>query len=459
MKPGTLDNGEEAENTEYEGDYDTDIASSVPHKDALKSHARESNLEDSTPVCDAPPSLPPPPPTAAAPKTGPPAVPSQPRPNSRPSIDKPRAPPPPPKSPPQTLSGDDYDPFNYNAAHAIASAQPLNVLRQEDSLPPLEATPVYQASSPPHGPLPASQPPREPPRAPPRKSLEVQKVVAERRSADTSRASMSAETGFMANDIDLAAHTNWWLAPNGLPPVHQGRKDIYFESAESTSPMPDGRTLVTKEVFILFQDYSQTVITIVSDPQDPSSTEVDQRHAPPPRALRQDQLEEAYETYGRQIANAVASRKDTVGDGTPHGLILELLKPFQDALGPVGTRAYGALVYANLANAATQMNDEIRAGDIVSFRNAKFSGKHGPVHAKYSTEVGKPDHVAVVAEWDGTKRKVRAWEQGRESKKCKQESFKLDDLRSGEVKVWRVMPRSWVGWNQPSSNNNAISQD
>ena len=22
----------------------------------------------------------------------------------------------------------------------------------------------------------------------------------------------------------------------------------------------------------------------------------------------------------------------------------------------------------------------------------------------------------------------------------------VDDLRSGEVKIWRVMPRSWVGW-------------
>jgi myosin tail region-interacting protein MTI1 len=31
--------------------------------------------------------------------------------------------------------------------------------------------------------------------------------------------------------------------------------------------------------------------------------------------------------------------------------------------------------------------------------------------------------VAVVAVWDGTKKKVRAWEQGRESKKVKLESF------------------------------------
>jgi len=161
--------------------------------------------------------------------------------------------------------------------------------------------------------------------------------------------------------------------------------------------------------------------------------------------LRQDQLEESHERFGRKVFDTANTKRDTVvGDGTPQALINELLAPFPDALRPVGTRAYGALVYANMANASTSQNDEIRPGDIVSMRNARFQGKHGAMHAKYSMEVA--GHVAVVAEWDGTKKKVRAWEQGRDSRKVKLESYKLDDLRSGEVKVWRVMPRSWVGW-------------
>lgn len=263
---------------------------------------------------------------------------------------------------------------------------------------------------------------------------------------DATRHSISLETGFMANEIDLSTHTQWWLSRNGIPPAFQGRKDVYAETSESQST-ENGSNFVTKEVSILFQDYSQTIIAVRFDPQDPSQTELDQRHEPPPRALRQDELEEAYERFGRRLAHSVASKKDSVvGDGTPHALIHELLRPLNDVLLPVGTRAYGALVYANLANAATQLNDEIRPGDIISIRNAKFQGKHGPMHAKYTTEVGKPDHVAIVAEWDGTKKKVRAWEQGRENKKVKQESYKLEDLRSGEVKIWRLMPRTWVGW-------------
>ncbi|KAK6085751.1 SH3 domain-containing protein [Seiridium cupressi] len=458
MKPGSLDNGEEGEMTEYDGDYDTDIASSAPHKDALKSHARDSSLDETTslrsPVADAPPPSLPPPIPAGAPRAVPPPVPSQPPPPpARPSAEIPRAAPPPP--PPQRTElythGDDdeYDPYNYSAPRPGASTTlSYSISRPEDEVKSPESASSYQSPPPPTSRAPPAAPPQAPPnRAPPRQSLDVQRPVGGRRSMDVGRPSISVESGFVANDVDLAQHTSWWLQPNGLPPVFQGRRDIFSESDESTISAPGGRTVVTKEVYVLFQDYSQTVITARFDPQNPSDAQLDQRHEPPPRSLRQDQLEQAYEQYGLQISNTIPSKKDSVvGDGTPHALIYELLRPFKDVLLPVGTRAYGALVYANMANASTQMTDEIRPGDILSIRNAKFQGKHGPMHAKYSMEVGKPDHVAIVAEWDGTKKKVRAWEQGRENKKVKQESFKLDDLRSGEVKIWRIMPRSWIGW-------------
>ncbi|CAJ2513739.1 Uu.00g018580.m01.CDS01 [Anthostomella pinea] len=465
MQPGTLDNGEEGENTDYEGDYDTDIGSSVTHKDALKAHARDPSFDEGTsvrsPAVETPAFLPPPVPSAAAPRTGPPPVPSQPAPSARQSIDAPRAAPPPPppsKEAPYGYDDEDYDPYNYNAMRSPPITVSHSASLEEEPQYSPDPGLSYQSPPPPppdrRGPPPAQPPTRAPRQSldagvqntrASRQSLDVQRTLGGRRSMDASRPSM--ETGYMANDVDLAPHTQWWLSRNGLPPVFQGRRDIYFECDESTASAAGGRTSVTKEVFILFQDYSQTMINVHFDPQNPSDAEVEQRHEGPPRALRQDQLEEAYERFGRQLASAAASKKDSVvGDGTPQSLIFELLRPLKDALLPVGTRAYGGLVYANLANASTQLHDEIRPGDIISIRNAKFQGKHGPMHAKYSAEVGKPDHVAIVAEWDGTKKKVRAWEQGRESKKVKQESFKLEDLRSGEVKIWRVMPRSWVGW-------------
>ncbi|KAI0406154.1 hypothetical protein F4802DRAFT_596512 [Xylaria palmicola] len=471
MKPGQLDNGEE-EVTEYEGDYDTDIASSAHHKDALKAHSRGPSADESSsvrsPATEFPPNSPPPVPSSAAPRAGPPPIPTALAPSFRTSIDIPRAmpppiptqlpsrsrasvdipraapPPPPPKSDPYSYEDNDYDPYNYNSLQA--PPVPSHGLPMHEEA---EGHAPYQAPPPPP---PSTTERRAPPLTPtgsrgPRKSSDILRPSAGKRSMDLSRHSISLETGFMANEIDLSTHTQWWLSRHGVPPAFQGRKDIYTESNESKST-EDGRKFVTKEILILFQDYSQTIVTVRFDPKDDSQTELDQRHEPPPRQLRQDELEEAYERFGRRIAHSVASKKDSVvGDGTPHTLVHELIRPLKDALLPVGTRAYGALVYANLANAATQLNDEIRPGDIISIRNAKFQGKHGAMHAKYTMEVGRPDHVAIVAEWDGTKKKVRAWEQGRDSKKVKLESYKLEDLRSGEVKIWRVMPRTWVGLN------------
>ncbi|KAG5945053.1 hypothetical protein E4U53_006764 [Claviceps sorghi] len=483
-RPVQAGEDDDEEITEYEGDYDTDIGSSVPHKDALKTHARDSSLEESTfqsPGREAPPNVPPPLPAAAAPRAVPPPIPNQPSPEcKRRSVDVPRAaPPPPPPLPPlpppppasqkvkdspappvsvatgggATLDAEDYDPYNYaSPAPPLASgyrqATPQIEEEQDFFAPSAAAAAVSGASgaSPPERRL--APPSAPPPRGGTRQSLDRPRTsTSNRRSVDMLRPP-SMESGFIANDVDLGVQSGWWRQANQVPPVFQGRRDIYCESEETTTTNQGSKTVVTRDVLVLFQDYSQTIITARFNPYDASDVELGQRHEGPPRALRQDQMEEFYERFGRQISQAAASRKDTVvGDGTPQGFVMELLRPLSAALPPVGTRSYGALVYANMANASTQQQDVMRAGDIISFRNAKFQGKHGPMHAKYSAEVGKPDHVGVVAEWDGTKKKVRAWEQGRENKKVKLESYKLDDLRSGEVKIWRVVPRTWVGWN------------
>ncbi|OAA58731.1 SH3 domain protein [Cordyceps fumosorosea ARSEF 2679] len=432
------------ESTEYEGDYDTDIASSAPHKDALKAHARDSSVDDSllqSPTTDVPQSRPPPIPPTSPPRAVPPPVPVvAPVESKRRSVDVPRAAPPPP--PISVPSVEDYDPYNYTSPTTGGGSSKAPKIEEEayfaDTAASPAATPTTERRL---------QPPPAGPRSGGRQSMEGTRTsTSNRRSMDLHRQSL--ESGFIANDVDLAIQSGWWKQANQLPPVLQGRRDIFFESEESTTNSQGAKTIVAREIFVLYQDYSQTVLTVRFDPYNPADVELDQKHEGPPRTLRQDEMEDFHDRFGRQIVEAATAKKDSVvGDGSPQGLVLELLRPLHGALWPVGTRAYGALVYSNMANASTQQHDVIRPGDIVSFRNSKFQGKHGAMHAKYSAEVGKPDHVAIVAEWDGTKKKLRAWEQGRENKKVKMESYKLDDLRSGEVKVWRVVARNWVGWN------------
>ncbi|PGH21408.1 hypothetical protein AJ80_03325 [Polytolypa hystricis UAMH7299] len=479
--PAGGDSDEEV--TEYDGDYDTDIASGVKHKDALKAHARDSSLDDGTITDDyttqsprSPHETRPPIPGPSVPRGVPPPPPTQLPKSSRKSADMPRVPPPPippPKEPPVATGdeGDDeYDPFRYTSRPPvpttsrndyIATARSPTEEAEENDLysasprasfqlpppPPFIPPPERSAALPPPPP-PPNDAPAPPPqvRNPPRQSMDALRGAANpRRSMDVPRP--APDQGHIASDVDLGEGSLWWTQPNTLPPVFRNRRDILYEIDESSSSVRGGSTTVSKDVYVLFIDYSQTVISVQFGSQNPAEALLEQRHEPPPQRLRQDQLEDAHSHLGIRISEAVHSKHNTtVGDGTPHGLVRSLLEPLSDALLPVGVRAYGALVYSNLANASVQQFDEIRAGDIVTFRNARFQGHKGTMHQRYNAEVGKPDHVGIVVDWDGTKKKIRAWEQGRESKKVKVESFKLSDLKSGECRVWRVMPRNWIGW-------------
>lgn len=467
---------EERGESDYEGDYDTDIASSAKHKDALKAHVREPSLDDSTTADEMtsvtttqqqlPRAVPPPPPSQA-PKAG------------RPSMDAPRtAPPPvpPPQSRPPYVDEVDYDPYRYDVGRAPPSA-PLAVPLAAPPIPPTEGQgsdadedesppPLARKSTervpppPPHGvvpPMPSPgvlqhQPP--PARALPKQSLDIQRQpTIGRRSQEGGNRQSGEFAGQMAQDVDLSYGSQWWTAQAGLPPALQSRNgvDILSESEESHTSKRGGRMTISKDIYVLYMDYSQTIITAQYDSQHPADVILEQRHQPPPSRLRQDQLESYWQRFGRAIsetANAAGNnKKDNVfGDGSPPSLPLELIKRHPDALLPVGTRAYGALVYANLANASTMQFDEIRPGDIITVRNAKFEGHHGAMKTKYKSDYG-PSHVGIVEEWDGTRRTIRAWEQGREKKAgVRSEKFRLGDLRSGEVRVWRVVGREWVGW-------------
>ncbi|KIY00578.1 uncharacterized protein Z520_03241 [Fonsecaea multimorphosa CBS 102226] len=475
---------EEEEVTEYDGDYDTDIASSAKHKDALKAHNRDSSLDEGALTDDmkspkhAPPRAAPPLPPVSVPRDMPPAPPSLPTPKSRRSMDAPRAAPP-PVPPPKVGDDDDYDPYRYSAPqhpppslhtkapYSTSLQSPREELEEDDMY---SAMPQQTTIPPPPTERPAPPPPLPEPAeyiappslAPPPPTDPFEQSTDLRRSGTLSRRSMdhsrgSTEQGYIAQDIDLGKGSMWWTQDNLPPPSLQGRPDILYEMETASSSKRGGRTTISKDIYVLYIDYSQTTINVSYDAADPTHVTLEQNHGRPPPAPRRDQLENASMQYGNQIARVASGLSGTtVGDGSARGFVLELLKPHPTALLPVGTRAYGALVYSNLGNASTQQFDEIRPGDIVTFRNAKFSGHKGGLHQKYSVDVGKPEHVAVVIDWDGTKKKIRAWEQGRDLEKgkkpkVKEESFKVGDLKSGEVMVWRIMPRTWVNWDTTKS--------
>ena len=463
-KPGRHDevrDASEEEITEYEGDYDTDIASGARHKDALKAPIRTPSLEDESMAEEASlhhsglPSIGPP---MTGPRAAPPPPPLAQGQKKRQSSDMPRAAPPPPPPPKRSAGPDEeYDPYSYHsplhgimnpdlqdrsaaavsAPSAVEAEAPRTSTSQHRRLPSADlsyASPSIGSSLP----MPAGSDPRA--------SSEMHRSSTTiRRSTDMSRPSAEHH---MATDIDLNQDFGWWTRPKQAPSSVQNRKDIIYEVDESSTSRRGGKTSISKDVYILYMDYSQTIISVQFEASDPDSpSKLEQKHEPPPRIPRQDQLEAAHQQFGSRVADLAKTNEGSiVGDGSAQALPAEFISQIAGVLPPVGNRSYGALVYANLANATVQQHDEIRSGDIITFRNTKFGGHRGPVKTKYSNEVGKPDHVGIVVDWDGTKKKVRAWEQGRENKKVKIESFKFGDLKSGEIRVWRPMSRAWVGW-------------
>jgi len=247
-------------------------------------------------------------------------------------------------------------------------------------------------------------------------------------------------------DEPLHDGRQWWTDSVPLPSTYQNRTDLIFEVEDSQSTRRGGHTTLSREIYILFSDYSQTIVTAVYDRDDPSQVTLSQRHVGPPPPPSKNDLEMRYQQVGAQIINLATSKMGTsVGDGSALAFIRELFSKLDNCLPSAGPRSHGATIYSNFGNSSTSQFDEIRPGDIVAFRNAVFQA-HGGLRGKITTEVGKPDHVAVVQEWNGSKKKLKVLEQGRESKKVSHTSYKIGDLKSGEVHVFRPMPRSWVDW-------------
>lgn len=263
---------------------------------------------------------------------------------------------------------------------------------------------------------------------------------------------ISESSQILAAEFDLQPDSEWWRASRGVPPSIAARPDVTYEIEESQRRKRGGITFLVRDIYVLFADCSQTIVTVeFSDQTDHIGFQ--QRIEPPPATLRQDQLEHAYMRFGRDLASSLP---DYLRQSFRPGQFLPaLLQNVPESLPPIGNRAYGALIYHNLANASVRQEDVIRPGDIAVFRGAKFQGHKGGLHQKYTKEVGgsssassalKDVHAGVVHEWDGTKRKIRIYEQVPEGK-IKSESYKLGDLKSGEVKVYRIVGRDYVGWN------------
>ncbi|PWN36522.1 uncharacterized protein FA14DRAFT_3577 [Meira miltonrushii] len=358
------------------------------------------------------------------------------------------------------------------------------IAEMEAAADPVASQEPPRIASPPA--LPSSPPPRPPSRAPPGRQGSIASIgqIHQDSSADgglarvpsvkldrsssigSAKAPMSSSlmgvqpSAPSARDIDLMPSSQWWRhgRPVKLPPTLM-RPD----AVRTVNVQDEGSTHLIR-VDLIFEDYSSTAISVKYQDDDANEehTEIAQRHNFAPGRPQAQEMVSWSQHLGSRIARQASTfltkgQQMQLGDGTSRGFITALiaLSTNENALPPVGS-SFGAIVLAQAATTPVdQGSDEIRPGDIVALHGADFKGKRGltPYHVTYGT-AQEPAFACVLeaTSESSKKRKLRcilvptSSATGKPSKSGLPEevTLRLDDVKSGLLRVFRVAPKH--GW-------------
>ncbi|KAJ7606540.1 hypothetical protein DFH06DRAFT_1275368 [Mycena polygramma] len=133
------------------------------------------------------------------------------------------------------------------------------------------------------------------------------------------------------------------------------------------------------------------------------------------------------------------SKRSLVGDGTYTGFVNAALSEVPNAAHSPPP-AWGHLIYSQAAGSVQKRLSDIMPGDIVALFDAKLKGHKGL--ATYSQTVGAGEPlVGIVSEFEPKKSKIRVFQANQHvgHQTVEAASYRLEDLKSGIVKVYRVL--------------------
>ncbi|KAK0487822.1 hypothetical protein IW261DRAFT_1450167 [Armillaria novae-zelandiae] len=133
------------------------------------------------------------------------------------------------------------------------------------------------------------------------------------------------------------------------------------------------------------------------------------------------------------------SKKALIGDGTYHGFIEAVLNEVPGAA-PPSPPSYGYVIYMQSGSSVQKRAGEIMPGDVVWLSDAKLKGHKGI--QTYSQHVGtKEPLVGIISEFEAKKFKLRVFQANQHvgQQTVESVSYRLEDLKSGVVKVFRIL--------------------
>lgn len=243
--------------------------------------------------------------------------------------------------------------------------------------------------------------------------------------------------------IDFDPSDLWWLhktAPNNL---FSSKSNYLMEVDDHLIKKRLSQTVMVRDFYFLFEDYSQLHLSLTFDIDNPqASVQPTQRFV----ALKSNpKLLGAFsEKFGIYIVDKATALIQSHTTNLVDSILSQLAK---DIVMPIESRTYGVPLLSYKAGQAldTEALRNIRAGDILVVRKGKFE-THKKLGPKEVVKIGMDalPHSAVVTEYDYSKNKLRVIEQ--KDGKVVQTGYRLDHMKAGKLKVFRVIGRSYVGW-------------
>ncbi|KAG6816408.1 hypothetical protein H0H87_006212 [Tephrocybe sp. NHM501043] len=385
-----------------------------------------------------------------------------------------RAIPPTRPPPPQTRDSDEHEDFLLMSQYSNATSDDGVKVEAEDSeieevsytdaqeteeepeevLPPVPARVPRKrgtadsesdqpfSSTPPRPPVPTSSLPNR------RTSTQSTTSTARRPSADSSQGVKKASAYKPHSEYVMVEEPSGFVPEEDIPPPPPARPSHRPppRSAPPPPPPPPQPSIpISDSISSQWEmpsipnasiEFATPADISLTWPEDSSTSSSSRSPPPPPPAAdvprSSDELMTVWGRVGVQICEVATtlyetSKKSLVGDGTYDGFIRAVLSEVPNATMPISTESYGYIVYSQTGNAVQKRASEILPGDILMLQDAKLKGHKGLQSYHQNVGIGQP-LVGVVSEFEPKK-----------SKTVEAVSYRLEDLKSGTVKVFRVL--------------------
>ncbi|KAG6919231.1 hypothetical protein DXG01_008027 [Tephrocybe rancida] len=308
-------------------------------------------------------------------------------------------------------------------------------------------------SPPSRPPVPATLPTR-------RASVQSTSSTPRRSSADSTQGVQRASTYKPHSEYVMVEEPSGFVPDEGIPPPPPARPS-HRAPPSRPPPPPQPSIPISDSISSQWEMPSIPSSSIeFSTPADISLTWPEDSSPPapvppvpsPPKPsaavdipLSSDDLMIVWGRVGVQICEVATtlydkSKKSLVGDGTYDGFIRTVLNEVPNAAMPTSNASYGYLVYAQTGSAVQKRASDIMPGDILVLQDAKLKGHKGLQSYHQNVGIGQP-LVGVVSEFEPKKSKVRLFQANQHvgQQTVEAVSYRLEDLKSGTVKVFRVL--------------------